>query len=755
MNNIDLTLIAAALNLSKSAMEKRAKRENWAYTEEAVRGGKRKLFALADLPKEVAKRVEIYQRGSSATKELAIVAQVRAEVAAERQSIMKKAELNLRKVAEIHAPGQQARFDSRYTIVKSWEAWYAAHPMGKKVSYWAYADAFNANEIALDTALLQKYQPLQGRSVEHWVLKFNKEGMAGLIDGWTGKARKDVNVFTSQPALEKTTIAILLQRPTITMKTMTDLLEVAAIDSDTGEVLFNAPSYFATTRFVNAWKKKNAEFYMASTNPDEWKNKMMVAFGDASEGVERLNQRWEMDATPADWMLKTEDGRLRRYSVSVIIDVYSRRSIMVVSPTPRAETHKLALRLGLLQWGVPELIVTDNGKDYISREFVGTLNSLNIEHFRTNPFSPWEKPFVERMNQTMLHSVLEAYSSFIGHNVAERSAIEARTSFAERLFSKDKTPVEIGMPAALLEERLNQWLTGTYEHREHDGLNGITPFAKAASWTGEVHRIEDERALDVLLAPPAGKGTYVVGKKGINYDNAHFIALELGLLAGKSVQVKLTEDLGQIVVYHEGKFVCIARCPERTGINRQELAAKARQMQRHNIAEQRKSVKTTKVDTDQLVNALLRDKAEAAGKLVSLQTSAKSYTSKGLNAAGEAARALDGIPGESGVPADLQRLIDKRKEEKATPVKQEVSAAPSNVTTIPDTAELRFRKWLEIDQVIQNGGLIDEPRLAKWHSTYTHTPEFPGQMRRWQDSKKDKSSTAATVLPLKNNGTTN
>ena len=58
----------------------------------------------------------------------------------------------------------------------------------------------------------------------------------------------------------------------------------------------------------------------------------MVAFGDASEDVERLNQRWEMDATPADWMLQDEDGALRRYSVSVIIDVYSSRSLMVVSP---------------------------------------------------------------------------------------------------------------------------------------------------------------------------------------------------------------------------------------------------------------------------------------------------------------------------------------------------------------------------------------------------------------------------------------
>jgi hypothetical protein len=47
-------------------------------------------------------------------------------------------------------------------------------------------------------------------------------------------------------------------------------------------------------------------------------------------------------------------------------------------------------------------------------------------------------------------------------------------------YSAKMIPVEIGMPAALLEERLNQWLTGIYEHREHDGLNGITPFAKAA-----------------------------------------------------------------------------------------------------------------------------------------------------------------------------------------------------------------------------------------------------------------------------------
>ncbi|MFZ6712986.1 integrase catalytic domain-containing protein [Undibacterium sp. TC9W] len=583
--SIDLNIIAAALKVSKRAAEIRANRENWTFSTVPGRGGQRKIFVLANLPRDVSKRVEIHQRGACASKELAVVAQVRAEAAAELQATRQKAELSLRKVAEVHAPGQQARFDSRYTIVKSWEAWYAAHPMGKKVSYWAYANAFNANEIDLDVALLQKYQPLQGRSVEHWVLKYNKEGMSGLIDGWTGKARKDVNVFTTQPELEKTAIAILIERPTITMKTLTDLLGVAAKDRESGGMLFNAPSYFATTRFCNAWKQKNEEFFMASVNPDEWKNKRMVAFGDASEGVERLNQRWEMDATPADWMLKTPEGGLRRYSVSVIIDVYSRRAIMVLSPTPRAETHKLALRLALLSWGVPEEIVTDNGKDYISRDFVGTL--------------------------------------------------------------------------------------------------------------------------------------------------------------------RLTDDLGQIVVYHEGKFVCIARCPERTGINRQELAAKARQVQRHNIAEQRKAAKTKKVNTDELVDMLLRDNAEAAGKLATLPKASISHSSTGLTAAGEAARVLDGVVAKTEVPAELRRLIDKRKTEEATPVKQ---AAVSNVSVIPETPEHRFNKWLGLEELLKNGGTIDDARLTRWYGSYQQTPEFAAKKRR-MDEGKEKRNTAATVLRL--NGTTN
>jgi len=156
-----------------------------------------------------------------------------------------------------------------------------------------------------------------------------------------------------------------------------------------------------------------------------------------------------------------------------------------------------------------------------------------------------------------------------------------------------------------------------------------------------------------------------------------------------------------------------------------------------------------------LVSDILQDRALAAGKLAMLPKAAKAYSTTALAASADAAKTLDGAVAHTPIPADLQRLIDKRKDELDVPVAKN-EPAPSNVKLIPDSPELRFRKWLGLDNIIQTGGTIDDQRLAKWHSSYTHTPEFPGQMRRWQESNavNEKRNTAATVLRL-NNGTTN
>lgn len=421
--------------------------------------------------------------------------------------------------------------------------------------------------------------------------------------------------------------------------------------------------------------------------------------------------------------------------------------IVVLAPTPKTETHKFALRLALLAWGVPAEIVTDNGKDYQSVDFQETLRQLDIAHHTTGPFSPWEKPHVERGIQTLLHSNLEALSSFVGHNVAERAAIEARKAFSVRLFEKDQL-VELAMPAAKLRALINDWLVGTYEQREHGGL-GTSPFAMAASYRGDVRRIQDERALDLLLAAPAGKGTYVVTKKGLHIDGTNFIAPELALYVGRDVNVRQTDDMGQLVVYHDGEFVCVAVCPERTGVSRKEIAAHARELQRKHVQAQRKAAKAPKVNPDQLIESHLRAKAEAAGRLTTFPSPVVPHDTPALAAAGAAHRALSGRVRDTAVPADLQQIIDARKQASESPEPIQ-PASQSNVRAIPETPQLRFRKWLELDQLVANGGSIEQPLMTRWYGTYPQTPEFSAMKKRHQEGQLPAASRSegSTVAPV-------
>jgi hypothetical protein len=44
------------------------------------------------------------------------------------------------------------------------------------------------------------------------------------------------------------------------------------------------------------------------------------------------------------------------------------------------------------------------------------------------------------------------------------------------------------MTAEAMQARINTWIAGVYEQRTHAGI-GRSPFAQAASWSGEVRRI--------------------------------------------------------------------------------------------------------------------------------------------------------------------------------------------------------------------------------------------------------------------------
>jgi hypothetical protein len=341
-----------------------------------------------------------------------------------------------------------------------------------------------------------------------------------------------------------------------------------------------------------------------------------------------------MDSTPAD--VELVDGR---HCIIGVIDVYSRRPLLLVSKTSKAAAVALAYRKALLAWGVNEIAKTDNGSDYTSKHMVRVFQTLGVVHEKCQPFSGDQKPHIERFFKTFSHGLVELLPNYIGHNVTDRQAIRARQSFSERLFKKDSV-VKINMTAEELQCFCDRWITNVYLQRKHDGLK-CTPFDMLASWRGGIRSIEDERALDVLLAEaPRGDGMATVTKKGLKIEGIFYIAPEFGSAVdvGERVHVRFTEKLGLVYVFHHGQFICIAEAPEYRDIDRKEVAAvaSARQTERTQAAKAAFKAAARKEKTKDIAEEIL-SAHEQDNNIARLPHRKVAYISDGLNEAAVAA----------------------------------------------------------------------------------------------------------------------
>lgn len=729
---------------SEKGWSKLVGREHWEFVENKSRGrgGIRREYLPSKTIQNQINIARAVTHPDPVTRALRNVVEVMNQVEAEKESAEssrhQRGEANLMELGGL-SDREALTFKAHTEIVEGWKVWFTrAQPLKKSNSWKPFSIAYNLAEISVSKAVREAFPKVAPRSIQRWVLDHEKGNFSALVDRRNGAKRKNTGIFDLNILLAQTAVKIMMDRPGIKTGQLDTLLKTASVCRESGEVLFTPPSIDQVYRFQTRWIKDNAEVYLKATNPDAWKNKYMLALGSADEDVTELNGRWEMDATPADWLLLDEDGKKRRYTVSVIIDVWSRRIMIVVSRTPKTQTHCFALRLALLAWGVPKEVVTDNGADYLSDHFQWVLSRLGIVHRVCNPFSPEEKPFIERVIGTLNHSILELLPNFAGHNVADRKAIEARQSFADRLMKKGEV-VDFSEACDIDGEKMqaiiNKWNTGVYEQRVH-GTLGVSPFAKAASWTGEVRRIENERALDILLARPTEGGTRTLQKKGIKIDGAWFIAGELGRVEmGSVLDIYETEDLGRVIVYYRKNFLCIAENPARTGMDRKAIAAIASAAQNKRISEAnaqyRKSIKG-KPSTDDLLHQHLNDAAAAAGKLVSGTFGTKAHTSQGLVEAAKAKAAMEGPKPSS----QAEKLIEEARAavaamaaEKARP--QQVVAHPSaaqNVSLVAGmTPEQRYEYWLMLDAKNKRDGDLEDAEERRWHKVFANSTTWRAQ----------------------------
>lgn len=608
--------------------------------------------------------------------------------------------------------------EARARVVLAYEAAAKEEPRGARgqLRRQFIAD-FNARRIPFEDDVYEQIGTLSEPKLKRWCRTASVDGLAGLAPQY-GNRRND-GVIDRDRELRDWIVGNIAARPHISTANLMDGLKAAFKDRE-------LPSHRTLQRWVSRFKTEYRRDLTAIADPDQWRSKYKAAPGSASEGIVRPNQLWELDSTLGDvLLLDPESGKSKRYALIKAVDVATRRALMLVARTSTAAAVAALMRKAILAWGVPERIKMDNGADYTSRAVESLLEGLGIERDLCPPFSPEKKPHVERAFKTFQHSVVEILPGYIGHNVADRKAIEARKAFAERLGESDST-VAVSMTPEEFQDICDHWCEEAYAHRVHSSL-GRSPFEAAAAYTGPIRRIQDERALDFLLLPASGDdATRTITKKGIRIAGGHYVHEALGAMVGDQVRV-LTDpaDLGHVYVFDlDGRFLCEAINPVRRGISAEDIAARTKKLQKQADAEVKATMKALERQSnwDEMAANIRRDKAEAASNVIAgnFRPTAE-HTTNALTEAGKAARSSDF--------AARQETSEEQAERAELAERLEEHASGEQITKISDRQH-KFEWALAIERALEEGRDVDPEERRKFE-IYSQSPEYRAERRVW------------------------
>lgn len=486
--------------------------------------------------------------------------------------------------------------------------------------------------------------------------------------------------------------------------------------------------------FLKGLKAANKVVLTKLTDPDRFRSHYALSGVGALRHITEPNQLWQIDASPVDALCV--DGR---HSIYMCIDIATRRIVVLVSKTPRASAVGLLIRKAILAWGTPGQIKTDNGSDFVAKETERLFRFLHIEAIASDAYSPEQKGHVERVIKTFQHQVSPLLPGYVGHNVADRKAIESRKSFAKRLGETEAETFGVSLTAAQLQHYIDEWVALTYSHAAHGGLKGKSPAEVAAAATAPA-RMVDERALDVLLMPVAGSnGVRTMTKRGIRIDGHHYMTGDI--LPGTAVFVRRDPlDAGRVYAFTPdgAQFLATATCAELAGISPESLLQASRERQAEVMADAMAPVRATMrklAKGPALIERALevdrRDavaRAEEAANVIRLPRREEIHTTPQIDAAmaafDEPSRAARSAPMDAAAQERHRQLV----------AELEGPAVDSNVVQLrkEETPEQRFARLIAVEQRRDRGEPVSEDEAYELGS-YQLSSEYKSRKMVWED----------------------
>lgn len=629
----------------------------------------------------------------------------------------------------------ERRRNAKLIVLRAAERFRAQTGMHQTAADHWFIQIYEAGKVPVPAWVYASVKGLSLRSLARW--RAQAEEDQNRLAFHPSQARKATGVLdqAAEGRLKSYLLGAIFQQPHLKANVLRAMAvekfgkAIETTNPDTGEVSRrDMPPLRTFQHTLKRWKEEYASAIKRHTDPDGWKNTdRFVLVGGASAGIDRLNQLWEIDASPVD-MLTTEG----RWNVYACIDVWSRRAIFLISCTPRADAVGLLVREAILKWGVPEAIKSDNGSDFKAKATVRLLDALGIEHVLCPPYSPEQKPHVERVIKTFQHGFVELLPGFVGHNVAERSVIEGRKAFAKRLGLDDYNVFGVDVSPEELQQMANEWAEKAYGQSPHGGLRQVTPAARAASSTVKVLSV-DPAALDVLLAAvPSGGGIRTIQKGGVRVNNEHYIVTDCALMSGTQVLCRMDpKDLGRIWLFDaEGvNFLGHAVCPDLAGLDPVETIAKARALQKAFMDEQVVPIKQAmkEIGPRDALNAIMKE--ERAEVLTFPQRPRDEHTTPKTQAAADAKKRR----GPRALSDREAAMMEALKAEGPVPAAK--PAAKVHRLNTLETPEARFKRALQFEQRLEEGTPLSDDD-AIWLAGYKAGPEYRAHRMIWEDTRE-------------------
>jgi putative transposase len=614
--------------------------------------------------------------------------------------------------------------DARLAIVAAFDRFAAGLKLRHMSCLQIFCDKYNLGTLAIDAWVKDLVPSVSKRSLDRW----RAAQKAGTAIGYDpGQSRKGTGVLerAENGRVAEWMLALVAFEPQLSCEDIQT--QCRAKFGDTLNVAGKTvpmPPVRAFQRALKALKSSNQVLLTKITNPDRYRSHLKPSGTGSYRYLNEPNALWMIDASPVDALCI--DGR---HSIYACIDVATRRVVITVARTPRASAVALMMRKACLQLGVPQVVKTDNGSDFVARETQRLFDNLRIGVDVCDPYSPEQKAHVERVIKTFQHMVGPSLPGFIGHSVSDRKAIEERKTFAARLGEDDAKAFAVSLTAAELQRYIDQWLATVYQHREHAGLGKRTPFAVAAASTVRP-RMVDARAFDMLLMPVAGSnGTRRVTKLGVRIDHYHYSSPFL--LPAQDVFVRRDPlDLGKVFVFSPdgAQFICEAICPELAGVDPAAFHQARREVfaERMRAAERGVRADMSEIALEPLIAKMLEVKARDVPNVIALPKSPVEHTSPQIEAAIAAMSPRTPVPLADDVSALHAELMDEFVEA-AAPL-------PANVTLLRATltpAQL-FRKARDLELRIAAGETIDQAD-AIWLGGYRQTAAYQTQRELHED----------------------